>query len=213
MSLDSVKNFAKVTVSTLYALGDTSIVLTTDHGARLPAPATDGAFNLVWWNSTDYSDPADDPNKEIVRCTARSIDTLTVTRAQETTSATNKNTAGKTYSMILSMTAKMVTDLGTVSINAQSDSYQLTIADIGAYIQMSKTSANNLTVPANATVAFPIGTIIAIEQTNTGQTTIVAAADVIIRYLDGLKFVGQYAVATVIKTATNTWTAYGSLEA
>lgn len=111
--LDAVKNFAIVTVSTGYASGATSVALSSGHGAKLPAPATDGNFNLVWWNSTDYANPADDPNVEIVRCTARSTDTLTITRAQEGTSDVNHNTADKTYKMILSPTAKMISDIDT----------------------------------------------------------------------------------------------------
>ena len=111
--LDPVKNFAKVTVSTGYDASATSIALSSGQGAKLPAPSTDGSFNLVWWNSTDYSDPSDDPNVEIVRCTARSTDTLTVTRAQESTSASTKNTAGKTYKIVLAPTKKLVDDIGT----------------------------------------------------------------------------------------------------
>lgn len=113
-SLDPTKNFAIVTVSTGYDNDDTSIALSSGHGARLPAPATDGAFNLVWWNSTDYADPADDPNVEVIRVTARSTDTLTVTRGQEGTSGTNKNTGGKTYKMILAVTKKMVDDIAAL---------------------------------------------------------------------------------------------------
>ena len=109
--LDPVKNFSKCEVSTLYSDTDTSIVLSSGEGAKLPQPSTDGAFNLVWWNFTDYKDPSDDPNVEIVRCTARSTDTLTVTRAQEDTSASTKNTSGKIYKMILSMTKKVMTDI------------------------------------------------------------------------------------------------------
>jgi hypothetical protein len=111
MALDPVLNFAKVTVSTGYDDSATSVVLSSGGGAKLPQPSTDGAFNLVWWNSTDYADPSDDPNREIVRCTARSTDTLTVTRAQESIAATTKNTGGKTYSMILALTAKMISDI------------------------------------------------------------------------------------------------------
>jgi hypothetical protein len=111
MPLDPTKNFAKATVTTGYDASATSIALTSGHGAKLPDPATDGAFNLVWWNATDYGDPSDDPNVEIVRCTARSTDTLTVTRAQEGTSASTKNTSGKTYKMILALTKKMIDDI------------------------------------------------------------------------------------------------------
>lgn len=109
--MDAVKNFAIVTVSQGYDAAATSIALSTGDGAKLPAPATDGKFNLIWYNATDYSNPADDPNVEIVRCTARSADTLTITRAQESTSATVKNTADKTYKMVLGMTKKKVNDM------------------------------------------------------------------------------------------------------
>ena len=100
--MDNFKNFAKVTVSTGYDAAATSIALTAGHGTRLPA----APFNATWWNSTDYPDPSDDPNAEIVRVTAIATDTLTVTRAQESTTASTKNTASKTYKMIAGLTAK-----------------------------------------------------------------------------------------------------------
>jgi len=116
MSLDPAINFGKVTLSAGYASGITTVVLSTGDGAKLPDPATAGAFNLVWWNSTDYSDPADDPNREIVRCTARTTDTLTIIRAQESTSDNNHNTGGKTYKMILSITKKTIDDITSTFI-------------------------------------------------------------------------------------------------
>lgn len=101
MALDNAKNFGLVTVSLGYDDAATSIVLTAGHGAKLPTVS----FNAIWWNSTDYSNPSDDPNVEIVRVTAISTDTLTVTRAQEGTSASTKNTGGKTYKMLAGLTA------------------------------------------------------------------------------------------------------------
>jgi hypothetical protein len=103
---DPVVNFGKVTVSTGYDDTETSIDLMSGHGARIPDPSTDGAFNLVWWNVTDYADPSDDPNKEIVRVTSRTTDNITVTRAEEGTTGSTKNTGGKTYQMILAFTKK-----------------------------------------------------------------------------------------------------------
>lgn len=96
------KNFAKATVSTGYDNSATSIVLTTGHGARLP---TQFPIALVWWNSTDYPDPSDDPNVEIVVASGISGDTLTVARGMEGTTATTKNTASKTYKMIAGLIA------------------------------------------------------------------------------------------------------------
>ena len=117
MSLDAIVNFGKVSLSTGYNSSATSVELSSGDGAKLPDPATDGEFNLVWYQATDYPDPSDDPNVEIVRCTARSSDTLTITRAQESTSATTKNTSGKTYKMILGMTKKMIQDIGVTVEN------------------------------------------------------------------------------------------------
>lgn len=109
--LDPRKNFAKVTVSTGYNASATSIALTAGHGARLPVIDDGEAFNLVWWNATDYSDPTDDPNVEIVRVSAIATDTLSIARAQEGTSAQTHNISGRTYKMILAITKKMIDDI------------------------------------------------------------------------------------------------------
>ena len=123
MALDTFKNFAKVTVSTGYDAAATSIALTAGHGAKLPAPP----FNATWWNDTDYPDPSDDPNVEIVRVTAKATDALTVTRAQESTSASTKNTASKTYRMIAGLTAKSF-NVDLASVFAQVCNGRLTLA-------------------------------------------------------------------------------------
>ena len=107
--VDQVANFKKVTVSTGYNNTATSIVLATGQGAELPDPSGDN-YNVVWWDSTNYNDPADDPNVEIVRITAKSTDTLTVTRNQESSGASNKNNADAVYKMHLGVTAKTITD-------------------------------------------------------------------------------------------------------
>lgn len=109
--LDPVKNFAICQVSQGYDLNATSIVLESGKGSLFPNPSTDGAFNIVWWRSDLYSDPAKDPNVEIVRVTSKVNDTFIIIRAQEGTTATNKNASGGTYSVMLSLTAKMITDI------------------------------------------------------------------------------------------------------
>ena len=108
--VDQVANFKKVTVSTGYNNTATSIVLAAGQGAELPNPSGDN-YNVVWYDSTNYPDPADDPNVEVVRVTAKSTDTLTVTRNQESSGASNKNNADATYKIILATTSKTITDL------------------------------------------------------------------------------------------------------
>lgn len=107
---DQVANAIKVTVSGTYDADDVTITLRTGHGAELPNPSGDN-YNLIWWDTTDYDDAADDPNLEIVRVTAKAGDVITVTRAQEGTGASLKNTSAATYKMVMGVTAKTITDL------------------------------------------------------------------------------------------------------
>lgn len=103
--MDNVKNFAKATVAQGYDDSATSIDIDVADSVRIPA---DAPFNLVWWNASDYPDPADDPQKEIVRCTARDGETLTITRGQETTGAADHNEANKTYKVAQCFTKEMI---------------------------------------------------------------------------------------------------------
>lgn len=113
--LDPVANFIKLTVSGLY--DQNAYVITLVSGGSLLPSA--GGFNAVWWNSTDYASPELDPNVEIVRVAPSGIsgNVLTLVHsgsnrtAQEGTTASTKNTTGKTYSMILGITAKMIADI------------------------------------------------------------------------------------------------------
>ena len=100
-----------------------------------------------------------------------------------------------------------------LSINTQTDSYTLVLGDDGKLIIMNKGSANNLTIPLNASVAFPVGTQIAVQQLGAGQTTIVATGGVTTQAQPGLKISARYGLATLIKVATDTWIVAGALSA
>lgn len=119
MAFDPIRNHAIATITTGYDIDDVTIVLASGHGAYLPDPATEGAFNLVWWNSTDYKNPSLDPLKEIVRVTARSGDTLTVTRPAignlyngegSDNAAHAHNITGRQYKFVLTPTRKYMAD-------------------------------------------------------------------------------------------------------
>ena len=103
--------------------------------------------------------------------------------------------------------------LADVSTNAQSASYTLVLADKNKIVEMGVGSANNLTVPLNSSVAFPIGTQINILQTGSGQTTVVATGGVTINATPGLKIRAQWSYATLIKRAENTWVLVGDISA
>lgn len=109
--IDPVTNFANVEVSTTYNDTATSITLTTGEASIFPDPAVDGEFNVTWWDSFNYGEVFNDPNVEIVRVTATTGDVMTVTRAQEGTVASTKNTGDGEYRMVLAPTKKTIDDI------------------------------------------------------------------------------------------------------
>ena len=101
----------------------------------------------------------------------------------------------------------------TVATTTASASYTLLLTDGGRIVEMNSSSANNLTIPLNASAAFTIGASIFVLQAGAGQTTIVPTAGVTINSFIGLKIIGQWSGCTLIKRATNTWVAIGGLVA
>jgi uncharacterized membrane protein len=114
-----------------------------------------------------------------------------------------------------SQVTNLVADLASKAplaycINAQTGtSYTLALTDTQNMVEVSNTSAITVTVPANTSVAFPIGSSITILQTNSGQITVSPAAGVTLNYTPGNKFRAQWSSATLMKRATDTWVLFG----
>jgi hypothetical protein len=108
-----------------------------------------------------------------------------------------------------------VNDLAIATFSStKTASYTLALVDLAQVVIMNVGSANNLTVPLNSSVAFPIGSQILIYQSGTGQTTIVATGGVTIRSQGAkLKLAAQYALAGLLKVGTDEWVAFGNLSA
>jgi hypothetical protein len=99
-------------------------------------------------------------------------------------------------------------------IVAKTDSYTLSsLSERDSLIEVAKSSATTITIPANSAVAYPVGTSIDILQTSTGQVTIAGAAGVTVNATPGLKLRTQWSSATLFKRAENTWVVYGDLTA
>lgn len=93
----------------------------------------------------------------------------------------------------------------SLTVNERTSNYTLILSDINKLIEMNIGSANNLTVPPNSSVSFPIGTTILVTQTGAGQTTVVAGSGVTVNSSNGLKLYGQWSSALLVKRATDTW--------
>ena len=102
-----------------------------------------------------------------------------------------------------------------IAINAQTGTtYTTVLSDDGKFITCSNAASISVTVPPNSSVAYGIGTQINIAQLGAGQVTITAGAGVTLNSAGAkLKLSAQYAVATCVKTDTNTWFVVGNLSA
>lgn len=99
-------------------------------------------------------------------------------------------------------------------LNAQTGTtYTFVLGDAGKFVTLSNTGAITLTVPANSSVGFVIGTAIDIVQLNTGQVTVVGASGVTVNATPGLKLRTRYSAGTCIKTDTDTWLLVGDISA
>jgi hypothetical protein len=115
------------------------------------------------------------------------------------------------------LTAAELTNVATamVSINAQTGTtYTFQLSDDGKLCTFDNASSITATIPPNSSVAYGIGTQINLMALAAGVVTITAGVGVTIRS-DGskLKLNAQYAVATCLKIASDTWVAVGNLKA
>lgn len=100
------------------------------------------------------------------------------------------------------------------TINRTSGTYILVLADDSKAVWMSGGTAQNLVVPRNAAVAFPIGTQVGVIQSGAGQVSFSADTGVTLQsYQSHVKIAGQYAGASLLKTDTNEWSLIGNLSA
>jgi hypothetical protein len=130
-----------------------------------------------------------------------------------TQTLTNKTLTSPTISSPTISGATLTSPNLTVATTTASSSYTLLLTDAGKVVEMNSASANNLTIPLNASAAFAIGTSIFVLQTGAGQTTIVPTAGVTVNSFIGLKIVGRWSGCTLIKRDTNTWVAVGGIVA
>jgi len=85
----------------------------------------------------------------------------------------------------------------------------LVLTDAGKYLSFTSSSAVNVVVPPQASVAWVADTEIVLEQAGTGQVTIVAGSGVTINSSLTLKTNARYSIIALKRTASNVWTLGG----
>lgn len=112
-------------------------------------------------------------------------------------------TIGATTPVVAQVQRPVNTQTGT--------SYTLLIGDQDKMITLNNASAVTLTIPANASVAFPVGTEIDLLQLGAGQVNVVITTDTLQSYTAKTHLAGQYAGGTLKKIGTTTWVLIGNL--
>ena len=92
-----------------------------------------------------------------------------------------------------------------------STNYTVALTDQNKFLNMVGGQAITITLPSNATVAFPISAEIDFFQANTGQITFVAGAGATVLGTPGLKTRAQYSAVTAKKIYSDTWALLGDL--
>ncbi len=139
----------------------------------------------------------------------------------------NQNTSG-TAATVTGAAQTAITSVGTLTsltvsgglvaplqINAQTGTtYTFVLGDAGKLVTSSNASAQTLTVPPNSSVAYTVGTQILVTQVGAGRLTLAEGSGVTINSGDSMKSLSdQYCLASLIKTATDTWLLVGNLQA
>jgi len=114
-------------------------------------------------------------------------------------------------------TADGTNGVGYINIpqNSQSAAYTTVLSDAGKHIYHPAADANarTYTIAANASVAYPIGTVIAFVNMTSQAVTIAINSDTM--YLGNLgttgsRTLGQFGVANALKIASTTWIITGT---
>ena len=198
-----------------------------------------GAVNLAGPNTaatTTFTLPAADGTAGQAMVTNGS-GTLSLATLAVTGGGTGTTTSTGTGSVVLSTSPTLVTPIlgtptsGTLSgctvdgtngvgylnipQNSQSAAYTLVLADAGKHIFHPSTDANarTFTIPANSSVAYPIGTALTFINMTSQAVTIAITTDTM--YLSsagttGSRSLAQYGSATAIKMTATTWLISGS---
>lgn len=102
---------------------------------------------------------------------------------------------------------------GYYNINPETGTtYTFTLTDNGRLVTASNSAAQTYTIPANASVAFPIGTRIDLLALGAGIVTVSPAGGVTMNSKGSkVTLTGAGSPGTIIKLATDTWELIGDL--
>jgi len=129
-----------------------------------------------------------------------------------TTNTSNISTNAADISTNTTNIGTNTTDIATLQAdnpnNQTGTAYVLELTDTNKTVWMNNAASNVLTIPLNATVAFPINTVILIMMEGAGVTSATAVAGVTLNDIDGGSGdLTQFNGVTIVKRGTDSWLA------
>lgn len=110
---------------------------------------------------------------------------------------------------VTSQVASGVDQVRYFAENVRNSSYTLQLSDVTKVVAMAAGSASTVTVPSNASVPFPVGTVINVYAVNGEDVTIQGASGVTVRNAGQLA--GAYTEVSLRKRGTNEWVLSGNV--
>jgi hypothetical protein len=208
-------------VTTPYAIGDITYAASTTAFAKLAAVATGNALisggvsTAPSWGKVTLTShvsgilPAANGGTGLATLTSNNL------LVGNGTSTVNFIAPGASGKVLTSAGATLSMEYSIVAQNAQNGNITLALTDASKHIYSTNSGAQAITVPTNASVAFPIGT--AITVVNNGTTAISFTTTSLTVYKAGTSAAwasgGTLAIrglATLLKVNTDTWFISGS---
>jgi hypothetical protein len=136
-----------------------------------------------------------------------------VVGTSDTQTLTNKTISGADNTLTVDGTNAV--GFRNIPQNSQSAAYTLVLADAGKHILHPSTDANarTFTIPANSSVAYPIGTAITFVNMTSQVVTIAITTDTLTLSpagTSGSRSLAQYGSATALKIGSTQWLISGS---
>ncbi len=172
------------------------ILTLTYNGSTLILP-TGASITTAAGDTAEFVSEGSD----VVRCVA-----YTRANGQALAAGAVSLTLASTVTQSGTPVATSVGFLGAPQMSDQDD-YTLALTDAGGHYYHVSGSTHTLTIPANASVAFPIGTVIAIVNENGGGNLSIAITSDTLRWgsSTGTRTLAANGTATLLKVTSTVW--------
>lgn len=193
------------------SVGDGAQTITAN--AVTNAKLADMATQTIKGRTTAATGDPEDLTATQVRTLINVADGATANSSDATLLARANHTGTQAISTVSGLQAALDAKTGLPVVATFTGNKTLALADINTYNVSQDATAQAVTLPAQATVAWTADAEIHIEQGGTGTVTVTGATGVTVNGVSAGSFAlaGQYAVVTLKRSGADSWTLIGGI--